>query len=148
MAALAAPAAFEVLLVEDNEHDVLLTREAFARSDWSVALHHVSNGEECLAYLRRQGRFSQAARPSLILLDLNMPVMDGREALTELVADPELQELPVVILTTSSDSEDVRAMYRLRCNSYVCKPVEFDRFEQLIRELGQYWFGVVLLPTV
>lgn len=136
----------EVLLVEDNEDDVLITQRGFRQSRFAVNLHHVSNGLECLSFLRKEDGFSGAPTPDLILLDLNMPVMDGREALSRIVADEELRKLPVVVLTTSSDDRDVLSMYQLRCSSYISKPVEYSKFKDLIESLGSYWFSLSVLP--
>ena len=137
----------EILLVEDNKDDVVLTREGLERSKLAVNLHHVKNGEECMAFLRGEGEFADAPTPDLILLDLNMPVMGGREVLAELVKDESLSQLPVVVLTTSSDEQDVLKMYKLRCNSYATKPVDFDHFLHIIQGIADYWFTVVVLPT-
>jgi CheY-like chemotaxis protein len=137
----------EILLVEDNQDDVLLTRRGFESAGVPANLHHVENGEECLAFLRQTGIYADAPRPDLILLDLNMPVMDGREVLAELVADDRLRRIPVVVLTTSADDRDVMDMYRLRCSSYIVKPVDFDRFLAVIRSIGHYWFTVAILPS-
>jgi two-component system response regulator len=136
----------EILLVEDNEADVVLTRESFRRGKLKVNLHHVDNGEECMAFLRKEGQYASAPTPDLILLDLNMPVMDGREVLAEMVKDESLRHLPVVILTTSADEHDVLNMYRLRCSSYATKPVDFDQFQRVIQGIEDYWFTVVALP--
>ena len=136
----------EILLVEDNEDDVLLTREGFKDAKLAVHLHHVSNGEECLAFLRREPPYEGAPRADLVLLDLNMPIMDGREVLAAIVADPALSHLPVIILTTSDSEGDILSMYRLRCSSYITKPVNFDRFVKIVRSLTDYWFTVVVLP--
>jgi len=136
----------EILLVEDNEADVVLTRESFQRGKLKVNLHHVENGEECMAFLRKEGQYVSAPTPDLILLDLNMPVMDGREVLAEMVKDESLCHLPVVILTTSADEHDVLNMYRLRCSSYATKPVDFDQFQRVIQGIEEYWFTVVALP--
>ena len=135
-----------VLLVEDNEDDVFLTREAFAEGHLRVNLHHVDNGLKCLQYLRREGIYADAPAPDLILLDMHMPVMDGHEVLAEIVKDPQLQHLAVVVLTTSREASDIQKMYKLRCNSYVTKPVDFDSFTKLISELTGYWLTVVKLP--
>jgi CheY-like chemotaxis protein len=137
-----------VLLAEDTESDVILTRESFERAKVRVSMSHVENGEECLAFLRREGRYSDAPVPDLLLLDLNMPIMDGREVLTELVKDQGLRHLPVVVLTTSEDERDVLAMYQLRCSAYITKPVDFVRFRQIAQELTSFWFTIVLLPHV
>ncbi|MEO7425269.1 MAG: response regulator [Fibrobacteria bacterium] len=136
----------EVLLVEDNEQDVVLTREGFKRAKFLVNLHHVEDGEECLAFLRKQGKFADAPSPDLILLDINLPVMDGREVLAEIVRDENLKAIPVVVLTTSSAESDILDMYKLRCSSYITKPVDFEQFQRLVNELGNYWFTLVVLP--
>lgn len=137
----------EILLVEDNLDDVLLTRMGFERAGAPVNLHHVENGEECLAFLRKQGIHGEAPTPDLILLDLNMPIMDGREVLSEMNADPALRQIPVVVLTTSADEQDLQDLYRLRCNSYIVKPVDFDQFQAAIEALCHYWFSIAALPT-
>ena len=136
----------EILLVEDNENDVLLTRQGFKRAKLMVNLHHVRDGEECMAFLRRQGEYVDVPTPDLILLDLNMPRMDGREVLAELTADEHLRHLPVVILTTSSEEQEILNMYKLRVSSYIVKPVDFDQFLRVIRMISDYWFTVVILP--
>ena len=136
----------EILLVEDNENDVMLTRLAFGRSKFRVNVHHVSNGEECLAFLRNQGPHAEVARPDLVLLDLNMPRMTGQEVLAELSTDERLRDIPIVILTTSADKKEVLDMYKLKCSSYTVKPVDFDEFLRLISVLADYWLTVVELP--
>ncbi|MEM7292375.1 MAG: response regulator [Pseudomonadota bacterium] len=136
----------EILLVEDNENDVLLTREGFKQAKCAVNMHHVSNGIDCLAFLRKEDNYVSAPTPDLIFLDLNMPVMDGREVLSEMVEDPHLNHLPVVVLTTSDHERDVLEMYKLRCSSYVTKPVDFKKFQQVIQEISNFWFTVVVLP--
>ncbi|HEY3487348.1 MAG TPA: response regulator [Gammaproteobacteria bacterium] len=138
----------EILLVEDNENDALLTREGFKRAQMPASLHHVENGEQCMAYLRRQGKYAGMPLPDMVLLDLNMPVMDGREVLEQIVADPDLSRLPVVVLTTSEEEKDILKMYRLRCSSYIVKPVDFQEFIQVIRGLNDYWLSLVALPMV
>ncbi len=137
----------EILLVEDNKDDVVLTQEGFERAKLVVNLHHVNHGEECMAYLRKEGEFSDAPTPDLILLDLNMPVMDGREVLSELVKDDSLNHLPVVILTTSADEKDVLNMYRLRCSAYATKPIDFDQFLEVVQGIADFWFTLVILPS-
>jgi len=136
----------EILLVEDNENDVILTREGFRKSKLTVELRHVKDGVECMDFLRRQGPYAGAPTPDLILLDLNLPRMDGREVLADLVQDENLRHLPVVILTTSSEEQEILRMYKLRCSSYLVKPVDFDQFLRVIRLLGDYWFTAVALP--
>lgn len=137
----------EILLVEDNEDDVLLTQRGFRQSRLAINMHHVPNGKECMAFLRMEGPYANAPTPDLLLLDLNMPIMNGREVMAEMDADEKLQHLPVVILTTSSDEQDVLTMYRLRCSSYIVKPIDFDQFVRVVRSITDYWFTVVVLPT-
>ena len=138
--------AAEILLVEDNEDDVVLMQEGFKRSKLLVKLHHVKNGIECMDFLLKQGGYKDAVTPDLILLDLNMPLMDGREVLEKISQNEELRHLPVVILTTSSDEKDVLEMYKLRCSSYIVKPVDFNQFQRIVSEIGDYWFTIVVLP--
>lgn len=136
----------EVLLVEDNEDDVVLTRLGFQRLGLPVRVHHVCNGVECLRFLRRQPPWPAAPRPDLVLLDLNMPLMDGRATLAHILADEALRQVPVVVLTTSTREEDLLQMYRLRCSGYIVKPVDLQRFFEVIHDLSVYWFSSVLLP--
>ena len=136
----------ELLLVEDNEDDVFLTKTAFEASGLRVNLHHVDNGEKCLQFLRREAPYDAVPFPDLILLDMHMPVMDGYEVLTEIVKDEKLQHVPVVVLTTSNEAADVRKMYALRCSSYITKPVNFDNFVKAIGQLSGYWLTVVVVP--
>jgi two-component system response regulator len=136
----------EVLLVEDNENDVELTREGFRRAKLTVNLHRVEHGQLCMDFLRKEGAYSNAPTPDLILLDVNMPVMNGREVLGEIVKDEALRQLPVVILTTSSSDRDVLDMYKLRCSSYITKPVDFVQFQRIIQDFSDYWFTLVVLP--
>lgn len=137
----------EILLVEDNEDDVYLTRRAFGSARFPVNLHHVDNGAKCLSFLRRQGPYAEVPAPDLILLDINMPVMDGREVLAEINADTALRHLAIVVLTTSSEQSDISAMYQMRCNSYIAKPVDFDQFVQTVQQLAEYWLELAILPT-
>ena len=136
----------EILLAEDNENDVELTRQGFKRCKLALSLHHVRDGEECMAFLRKQGRYSNAPRPDMLLLDLNMPKMDGREVLAEIVADETLNAIPVVVLTTSAQDEEILKMYKMRCSSYIVKPVDFPKFLHVVRSIAEYWFTVVVLP--
>lgn len=137
----------EVLLVEDDPGDVLMTQEAF--SDYKIAnrLTVVSNGEDAIAYLRKQGRFADVATPDLVLLDLNLPRRDGREVLLDIKGDPELRRIPVVILTTSEAEEDVIAAYDLHANAYVRKPVDFEQFVAAVRAIDDFFITVVRLPS-
>jgi two-component system response regulator len=135
-----------ILLVEDNEDDVELMSLAFEHARLLVNMKRVENGEQCMALLRKQGEHVHAPTPDLILLDLNLPVMDGRAVLAEIVADEKLRHLPVVVLTTSAAERDILDMYKLRCSSYIVKPVDFPQFLRVIRDLGEYWLTVVALP--
>jgi CheY-like chemotaxis protein len=136
-----------ILLVEDNDDDVELTRLGFKHSKLAVNLQHVENGEECMAYLRREGTYADAPTPDLIVLDLNLPRMDGREVLVAIDRDERLRHMPVVVLTSSSADAEVLTSYKCRCSSYIVKPVDFESFIQVIRTLADYWFGLVVLPT-
>ena len=136
----------EILLVEDNDDDVFLTREAFSAASLRVNLQRVDNGEKCLKYLRKQAPYEDAVTPDLILLDMHMPVMDGHEVLSEIVKDEKLRHMPVVVLTTSYEAADIRKMYGLRCNSYITKPVNFESFVSAIAQLAGYWLTVVVVP--
>ncbi len=138
--------AAEVLLVEDNDDDVELLRIALRRCSSPTSLHRVANGEECLAYLRREGRYADAPRPDLVLLDLNMPRMDGREVMAAIAADERLWQVPVVVLTTSGAEHDIGTAYRLRFHSYAVKPVDFQDFANLLEGITSYWFKVVAAP--
>lgn len=136
----------EILLVDDNEDDVFLAREAFDAASLRVNLHHVDNGEKCLQFLRKQGPYANVPSPDLILLDMHMPVMDGHEVLKEIVKDEKLRHLPVVVLTTSYEAADIQKMYGLRCSSYITKPVDFDNFVKAIGQIAGYWLTVVVTP--
>ena len=136
----------EVLLVEDDPGDVLMTREAFADNKVRNRLTVVSDGEEALAYLRREGQYADAVRPDLILLDLNLPRRDGREVLAEIKADEALHSIPVVVLTTSQSDEDILRSYQLHANAYVTKPVDFDQFIKVVRQIDDFFLTVVKLP--
>ncbi len=138
-----------LLLVEDDEADILLSQRAFERANIWNKVDVVRDGREALDYLHNEGAYadqSKYPRPDLILLDLNMPRKDGREALREIKADPLLRAIPVVVLTTSSADEDILRSYDLGVNSYVEKPVTFPKLVELITELGNYWFKIVKLP--
>jgi len=138
-----------ILLVDDDPGDQELTRRALEEDVLRVDLRIVSDGEEALDYLNRRGRYAApgaAPLPDLILLDLNMPRMNGREVLQSLKGSPYLCRIPVVILTTSQQEADILTTYNLGCNSYVQKPVDIERFVKVIREMGNYWFEVVTLP--
>ena len=136
----------EVLLVEDDPGDVLMTREAFEEHKVRNHLNVVSDGADALAYVRREGEFADAVRPDLILLDLNLPKRDGREVLRELKTDPDLREIPIVVLTTSSAESDVLASYQLYANAYVTKPADFDRFISAVKQIDDFFVSLVKLP--
>jgi CheY-like chemotaxis protein len=139
--------AIAILLVEDNPADVLITREALLDAKIVNQLQVVEDGAEALDYLRRQGRFAAATRPDLILLDLNLPGVDGRDFLAEVKKDPELLGIPVVILTSSRAPEDVMRAYRLHANCFISKPVDHQEFIQVLRTLRQFWINVARLPS-
>jgi CheY-like chemotaxis protein len=136
----------EVLLVEDDAGDVRITREALQGSKLVHNLHVVDNGERAVDFLRRHGDYPDAPRPDLILLDLNLPRLDGREVLAQIKADQSLRQIPVVVLTTSDAEEDVLRSYDLHANAYVTKPVEFDAFIAVIRQIDDFFLSVVRLP--
>jgi CheY-like chemotaxis protein len=142
----ASPRAVDVLLVEDDEGDVLMTREAFAHFKIRNPLHVVRDGEKALQFCRRSGEYTDAPRPGLILMDLNLPRRDGIEVLTELKEDPALRVIPVVILTTSRAEEDVLRSYAQHANAYISKPVDFERFIDVIRQIDNFFVTVVELP--
>ena len=135
----------DVLLVEDDPGDVLMTREAFGQHKISNELHVVTDGEQALQFLRRTGDYADAPRPGLILLDLNLPRRDGLEVLAEVKADPVLKVIPVVILTTSQAQQDVLRSYTLHANAYVSKPVDFETFMEVIRQIDNFFVTVVKL---
>jgi len=137
----------EVLLVEDDPGDVVLIREAFEHNKVYNALHHVSDGVQALEFLRREGDYSAAPRPDLMLLDLNLPRKDGRQVLAEVKEDAGLRTIPVVVLTTSEAEEDILRSYDLHANAYVSKPVDFDRFIEVVRQIDDFFVSVVRLPN-
>jgi CheY-like chemotaxis protein len=140
----AAP--MDVLLVEDSPGVVRLTREAFREANGSVNLHVASDGVEAMAFLRQEGTYSEAPRPDFILLDLNLPRMDGREVLAHIKADVGLRTIPTVILTTSDADADILKSYELNANAYLKKPVTLDAFEGLVRSINDFWLTKVVLP--
>lgn len=136
----------EMLLVEDNPGDARLAKEALKDSKLLNNIHHVSDGEQAIDFLRRAGAYAGAPRPDLILLDLNLPRKDGREVLAEIKADPNLKTIPVVVLTTSEAEQDILQSYRLHANCYITKPVGFASFVEVVHAIESFWFGVVTLP--
>ena len=136
----------EILLVEDNPVDVIFTRTALSDGRVSNNLHVVEDGEEAMDYLHKRGKYDSARSPELILLDLNLPRKDGREVLTEIKGDPSLLHIPVIVLTTSEDQDDIFRSYELQANCYITKPVDMDQFTEALKCLGEFWFTVVRLP--
>jgi chemotaxis family two-component system response regulator Rcp1 len=136
----------ELLLVEDNPGDVRLTEEALREGKVRNHLHVAADGVEALAYLRREGQHAHAPKPDLILLDLNLPKKNGREVLEEIKADPDLRRIPVVILTVSKAEEDIMKSYNLHANCYITKPVDLDRFLEVVKSIEDFWLTVVVLP--
>jgi chemotaxis family two-component system response regulator Rcp1 len=136
----------DVLLVEDSPGDARLTQEAFRGINRSVLLLVASDGVEAMAFLRREGRYVHAPRPDLILLDLNLPKMDGREVLAHIKGDDSLKTIPAVILTTSESEADIEKCYQLRANCYLRKPVQLDEFENLVKSINDFWLTMVTLP--
>jgi CheY-like chemotaxis protein len=139
-----------ILMADDDDDDRLLAQDALAESRLAAELQFVENGEELLDYLCRRGKYAapnEAPRPGLILLDLNMPRKDGREALREIRSEPELRRIPVVVLTTSKADTDIGAIYELGANSFISKPFQFEALVNVMKVLGQYWFQTVELPV-
>jgi two-component system, chemotaxis family, response regulator Rcp1 len=137
----------DILLVEDNEGDARLAKEAMRDSKIRNTLHHVTDGEEALAFLRKEGKYSQVPRPDLILLDLNLPKKDGRQVLAEIKVDEDLKRIPVVILTVSSAEEDILKAYNLHANCFITKPIDFTQFMKVVRSVEDFWLTIVKLPN-
>jgi chemotaxis family two-component system response regulator Rcp1 len=140
-------APIEILLVEDNPGDVQLTIEAFREGKSNNNLNVVKDGEEALAFLHREGKYADAPRPDLILLDLNLPKKDGREVLAEIKADENLRRIPIVVLTTSQTEEDVFRTHDLHANFYIAKPVDMEQFIKMVRSIEDFWLTIVKLPA-
>jgi two-component system, chemotaxis family, response regulator Rcp1 len=136
----------DILLVEDNPGDVRLAMEALKEAKLLNQITNVPDGVEALAYLRREGKYAEAARPDLILLDLNLPKKDGREVLAEIKNDASLKRIPVVILTTSRAEQDILKAYNLHANCYITKPVDLDQFIKVAKSIDDFWFTMVRLP--
>ena len=136
----------QILLVEDNPADARLTQEAIRDTEFRYQLHLAEDGEEAMEFLHQEGEFSDVPRPDLILLDLNLPGMDGREVLAEIKSDEDLGSIPVVVLTTSTAQQDLLYSYGLRANSYVNKPIDRDRFNDMIKSVMEYWINISTLP--
>jgi CheY-like chemotaxis protein len=136
----------EILLVEDSPSDAALTIEALKAGKIANRLNHVEDGVEAMSFLRRQGKYAKAARPDLIMLDLNLPKKDGREVLAELKNDPDLKLIPIIVLTTSRSDKDILQSYQLNANCYITKPVDFTNFVEVVKSIEQFWLTVVTLP--
>ena len=136
----------EILLVEDNPGDADLAREALSDSKLKNNLSVVGDGEEAMAFLRKQGKYAAEPRPDLVLLDLNLPKKDGRQVLAEVKADDDLKRIPVVILTTSRAEEDVLKTYNLHANCYIAKPIDFSQFLKVVKSIEDFWLSIVVLP--
>jgi CheY-like chemotaxis protein len=136
----------EILMVEDNPGDARLVHEALRDSKIINQLNSVTDGQKALAYLRREGNFIDAVRPDLILLDLNLPRKDGREVLAEIKTDTDLQRIPVVVMTTSTAEQDILKAYNLHANCYVTKPVDLERFIEVVKAIDSFWVSIVRLP--
>ena len=147
MTAITGLKLFEVLLVEDNPGDIRLTREALKDAKLAINLNDVGDGMEALDYLNHRGRYASAARPDLILLDLNLPRKDGRQVLAEIKNDDSLKNIPVVVLTTSKAEEDIIKTYNLHANCYVSKPIDLDQFTEIVHAIENFWFSIVQLPS-
>jgi len=137
-----------ILLVEDSPTDIDLTREGLEMGKLANNLTVIEDGEEALAFLRREGEHADAIRPDLVLLDLNLPGKDGREVLEEIKTDPELMSIPVVVLTSSKAEEDIAKTYKLHANCYISKPVNFSRFVEVVKGIEDFWFSIVKLPPM
>jgi chemotaxis family two-component system response regulator Rcp1 len=137
----------DILLVEDNEGDARLAKEAMRDSKIRNTLHHVSDGEEAMAFLRKEGKYEKVPRPDLVLLDLNLPKKDGRQVLAEIKNDDELKRIPVVILTVSSAEEDILKSYNLHANCFITKPIDLSQFMKVVRSVEDFWLTIVKLPN-
>ncbi len=137
-----------ILLIEDNPGDVRLTQEAFKEGRLAIDLNVVMDGVEAINYLKKEGNYSDATTPDLILLDLNLPKRDGREVLQEIKTDDHLKRIPVVVLTTSNAEQDILKSYNLHVNCYINKPVDFDKFFDIIQKIEDFWLSTAILPTM
>ncbi|MBD3168929.1 MAG: response regulator [candidate division Zixibacteria bacterium] len=138
--------AIDILMVEDNPDDVTLTTEALKETKIAVNLNVVENGIQAMQYLKKEDKYIDAVRPDLILLDLNLPKMDGREVLSELKSSKSIRNIPVVVLTTSMAEEDIAQAYELQANCYITKPIDLNQFEKVVRSIEEFWFTIVKLP--
>ena len=140
------PAHLELLLVEDDPGDVAMTREALGESKLLITLNVVSNGEDAVAYLRKDPPYTEVATPDMVVLDLNLPRLSGQEVLARVKSDPALLHIPIVVLTTSKAEEDILRSYQLHANAYVAKPIGFDSFISVVQQIDQFFFSIVQLP--
>jgi DNA-binding response OmpR family regulator len=136
-----------ILLVEDNEGDIVLTLEALKEAKFTNGIYVVKDGEEALQYLRKEGRFEKAETPDLILLDINLPRLDGKEVLSEIKKDEKLMVIPVVMLTTSDSEKDIMESYHNHANCYITKPVDFHKFMEVVHVIKNFWISIVQLPN-
>jgi CheY-like chemotaxis protein len=136
----------QILLVEDNPDDIVLTREAIGDARIANELNAVMDGEAAMAYLRKEGEFADAPRPDIVILDLNLPKKDGREVLREIRAEPNLTSLPIIVLSTSGAEDDIVGAYAEHVNAYIQKPVDFDEFLRVVRSMEEFWLSIVKLP--
>jgi chemotaxis family two-component system response regulator Rcp1 len=137
----------EILLVEDSPSDAALTIEALKAGKIANRLSHVEDGVDAMDFLRRRGKYADAERPDLIMLDLNLPRMDGRDVLAEIKNDPDLKIIPIIVLTTSRSDKDILKSYQLNANCYITKPVDFDHFIEVVKSIENFWLTVVTLPV-
>jgi CheY-like chemotaxis protein len=137
----------EIFLVEDSQGDIDLIREVLEESKLKNTLNVAIDGEEALNYLKKKGRYANSTRPDLVILDLNLPKKDGREVLADMKSSPDLKSIPVVIMTTSREEEDILNMYNLHANCYITKPIDFMQFIRVVRSIEDFWFTIVRLPS-
>ena len=138
----------ELLLIEDNSGDILLTKEAFEEIGFSENLSVVTDGEAAIDFLYKQGRYQDAPSPDLIILDLNIPRVDGRELLAKIKGDPMLKKVPIIVLSTSKSDRDIKTCYELQANCYLIKPVDFEEFLQIVTYIRDFWLNMVKIPTM
>jgi two-component system response regulator len=138
----------ELLLIEDNSGDILLTKEAFEEIQFAENLNVVTDGEAALNFLYKQGSYQNAPTPDLIILDLNIPRIDGRELLAKIKTDENLKKIPVVVLSTSKSERDIKYCYELQANCYLIKPIDFEEFLEIVRFIQQFWLGIAKIPTM
>ncbi|NEO76759.1 response regulator [Moorena sp. SIO4G3] len=139
--------AIDILLVEDSSSDAELILEALCDSKLSSHFHWVDDGAKAIAFLRKQGKYQEAPRPALIVLDLNLPKKDGRQVLQEIKEDPKISTIPIIILTTSDSQQDIINTYRLKANCYICKPIDLESFMSMVKLIEEFWLNLVRLPS-